>query len=369
MPAALSTDRYLALDAWRGLAALGVVVFHLGIGSRIALGHASVLMFFVISGYCISASAESCRRNSVSPAGYMWRRLRRIYPPYFFSVCYFALTRFWKLREGMGDQFSRSVTVWIQNLTLTQWLSLVRHPTASPFDNPTLFIAGYWSLNYEEQFYIVVGLLLIAAFYWHTELLPWITALILPAFLWNVFHPFISYGVFLEYWVNFALGSLVFYRLCRLHSNRVRHLIDAGIVMLLVFSIFKNHTQSMGARSVYFEWIVACSFSLVLLCSRRWDRLFAATWLGRALRLFGLTSYSLYLTQQCNLGASAMIAHRLIRWGVPAASEIPVRLAFICTVGAAFWFVCERPFLNRPLPEGARLKPISRESLVRAPAS
>lgn len=350
MPASLKNDRYLTLDAWRGLAALGVVLFHLGIGSQIALGHASVLVFFVISGYCISASAESCRRNGVGPTGYMWRRLRRIYPPYFFSLCYFLATRLAKLWAGQGDQISRSATQWLQNLTLTQWLTLIRHPAASPFDNPTLFIAGYWSLNYEEQFYIVIGLFLVGAFYLRTELFPWVVALMLPAFVWNVFRPSISCGFVLDYWLAFALGSLVFYRLGRLDGHRARYGIDLGIAILLVFSIIEQSRFSPHSRTVYLEWIVASSFSLVLLYTRPWEHRFAITGSGRALRAFGLTSYSLYLTQQSNLGASSITAQRLIHWGAPAAVEIPIRLAFICAVGAAFWFFCERPFLNRPLP-------------------
>jgi peptidoglycan/LPS O-acetylase OafA/YrhL len=348
-------DRYLFLDAWRGLAALGVVLFHLGIGSNIALGHAAVLVFFVISGYCIAASAESCQRNHVGAGGYMWRRLRRIYPPYFFSICYFLATRLLKANAGLGNQISRSATGWIQNLSLTQWLTLVRHPASSPFDNPTLFVAGYWSLNYEEQFYIVVGLLLVGAFYLRTSLLPLFAWLALPAFLWNVFHPAMVYGFFLEYWVNFVLGSLVFYRLCRLNHHRLRHVIDAGIGLLLLLAVLQSYSHSGHGRTVYFEWMIAGSFALVLLYTRRWDETMAASWLGRGLRMFGATSYSLYLTQQCNLGMSAMVAGRLIRWGIPSMAEVPIRLAFICGVGTAFWYCCERPFLNKPLKhaEGA----------------
>ena len=347
--AGLWDGRYSMLDAWRGLAALGVVVFHLNIGSEIFLGNASVLVFFVISGYCIAASAESCRRNRVGPAGYMWRRIRRIYPPYFFSIVYFLATRIWKLESGLDDQISHSVLAWFQNLTLTQWLTLVRHPAPSPFDNPSLFVAGYWSLNYEEQFYIVIGILMLAASRWRKDLLPFVAALMVPAFIWNTFHPFISYGFFLEYWIPFALGSLVFYRLSRLDDWRLRTLVDTGIVSLLLFSIFKYHLRSTDARSVYFEWIVASAFALLLLSLRRWDQALAGSWLGRASRAFGLTSYSLYLTHQCNLGASTMVANQLIRWGLPGSLAFLVRVTFICAVGAIFWYFCERPFLNQPL--------------------
>jgi peptidoglycan/LPS O-acetylase OafA/YrhL len=118
------------VDAWRGLAALGVVCYHLGVGPGwdFDLGHACVMVFFVISGYCIAASTESCRRNQVSPGGYMWRRVRRIYPPYFFAICFFAATRLVKMQMGMSGELSTSLVAWLQNLTMTQWFSLVFHP-------------------------------------------------------------------------------------------------------------------------------------------------------------------------------------------------------------------------------------------------
>ena len=95
--------------------------------------------------------------------------------------------------------------------------------------------------------------------------------------------------------------------------------------------------------------MIVATFALLLIGLRDWDETLAASFPGRMLRTFGLTSYSLYLTQQCNLGASSMVANRLIRWGLPAGFEFVVRLVFICAVGAVFWYFCERPFLNKPL--------------------
>ena len=123
--AGLWEPRYSMVDAWRGLAALGVVFAHLNIRVGFSLGDACVMVFFVISGYCIAAATFSCQRNNLGPAGYMWRRVRRIYPPYFFAVCFFVVTRLVKLRLGMGDELPRSLMVWIQNLSVTQWLSFI----------------------------------------------------------------------------------------------------------------------------------------------------------------------------------------------------------------------------------------------------
>jgi peptidoglycan/LPS O-acetylase OafA/YrhL len=352
--------RYTMVDAWRGLASLGVVCDHLGPDLGFNLGHACVMVFFVISGYCIAASTDSCRRNNVGPAGYMWRRVRRIYPPYFFAVCFFLATRFLKMRAGMGDQISHSVLVWIQNLTMTQWLSMLAHPTSYAHQNTSLFVAGFWSLNYEEQFYLVMGLIMFAAVYVRKGMLTAIVALMVPALVWNLYHPSLSYGFFLEYWIAFALGSLVFYRLCKAASSRSRAAIDLALILLLVFSLYRNLTTHFAGRSVYFEWIVTSAFALLLVYLRPWDQRFKESKLGVVLGAFGLISYSLYLTHQCNFHSSAVVASRLIGWGLPRMSEFPIRLAFMCAVAAVFWYFCERPFLNKPLPgRGLVVKSVS----------
>jgi hypothetical protein len=70
-------SRYELLDGLRGLAALAVVLHHLRVFDG---GHFAVMVFFVISGYCITASAESCRRNGLGFGQFMARRIKRIYP-------------------------------------------------------------------------------------------------------------------------------------------------------------------------------------------------------------------------------------------------------------------------------------------------
>jgi peptidoglycan/LPS O-acetylase OafA/YrhL len=345
------------VDAWRGLAALGVAAYHLdlNLGLNFDLGHACVMVFFVISGYCIAASAESCKRNRVSPSAYMWRRIRRIYPPYFFAICFFTATRIVKMRLGMGHQLSISLLAWIQNLTLTQWFSLVFHPLPHPFENSTLFVAGFWSLNYEEQFYLVMGLLLFGALRLGKNMLPSVLALMLLGFVWNLKYPLVSHGFFWEYWVAFGLGVLVFHRLCRIRERSGRLTIDLMIGMLLAFAAWRYHSQATYAsRWLYLEWIVIAGFSLVLIALRSWDARFSASRVGVALGAFGLISYSLYLTHQFLLMASSMVAGKIISWGIPRIFESILRLAFCCVTAAVFWYFCERPFLNKPLATSVR---------------
>src|SRR5579863_753084 len=100
--------RYAMIDGWRGLASLGVAASHLGIAAQFNFAQACVMAFFVISGYCITATTQSCIRSKLGPRDYMWRRLRRIYPPYFLAICYFVATRLVKLTVGMGNDLSAS---------------------------------------------------------------------------------------------------------------------------------------------------------------------------------------------------------------------------------------------------------------------
>ena len=81
------TRPYRLLDAWRGVAALWVVLLHSrGAGLPTALDHFSLLgllgvpLFFVIPGYCI-ASAAQCSASAPRPTAHcLGARARRIYP-------------------------------------------------------------------------------------------------------------------------------------------------------------------------------------------------------------------------------------------------------------------------------------------------
>lgn len=163
---------YSLLDAWRGLAAIWVVMVHSCLGyivnhdpgarnnplfSFSLLGQLGVVMFFVISGYCISGAAYSCISNRKSLNQYALDRIRRIYPPYLIACAtslavsaVVSVLQYWHVIPSyslppkplpLGD-----IHFWLTNLTLTQEL------TKTP---ALLFIA--WSLCYEVAFYLIVG--------------------------------------------------------------------------------------------------------------------------------------------------------------------------------------------------------------------
>src|SRR5439155_17508769 len=89
-----------------------------------------VPLFFVISGYCISATVDSTRRKRQGPGQYFVRRFRRIFPPYWLFLGILALLTVAATWGGWYDLLTRgdcripppeslAGPQWLGNLTLT----------------------------------------------------------------------------------------------------------------------------------------------------------------------------------------------------------------------------------------------------------
>ena len=80
-------SRVIALDGVRGIAALLVVIGHSygAVRSPPEIAGPSVQVFFVLSGYCLAASA--LRGDRVLDRVQYWlRRIFRIHPPFLFAL-------------------------------------------------------------------------------------------------------------------------------------------------------------------------------------------------------------------------------------------------------------------------------------------
>jgi len=340
-------SRYDLLDGFRGLAALAVVLAHLG--SRVD-GHFAVMVFFVISGYCISASADSCRRQGFGFRRFLWRRIKRIYPPYWFAVGFFILTRVIKAVRNGPNELHRSALDWLQNLTLTQWVSSLFHPTTWPSDNPHLFVTAFWSLNYEEQFYLVTGIGLALAVHRRVPLIVPLLVLAAIGAAWNFAFPgnFIC-GLFIEYWLHFALGACLYFVLCVYTDRRSRLAFMAGILLLGLSAAARLVTWT-PATIQNLRSMVELAFLSAVTLTLYFVRPFSARITGSPIwipaAVLGRISYSLYLIHQFNLHLVASIAGHLLPATAPGGllmlTKVGVHLAF----ATAFWYCCERPFLN-----------------------
>jgi len=368
------SSRYESLDLWRALIAIGIVLHHAG-HVNFGINTGRVVLFFVISGYCIVASAESCLRRGMSGWEFFARRARRIYPPYLLALLFWAGTRAVKMYRGgendliyRFDGMPRSAWDWVYNVTLTQWLPIVSCPVGRPGDNPALFVAAYWSLAYEEQFYIVVSLMFGIALVAPWARMRWMVAVLVPgAIAYGLLFPQTIRGLFIEFWVAFAVGAAVYYRLSVLTERRWRRAIDVLLVGLVLFGLaglrFDERIGDEIDRSKWHEWILAGTFALLLIGLRRFDARIAGMVVMAPLRAIGRITYSMFLIHQFNLVLIATMSSRLIRAVDPGyvasataagGSHFPwydmvLQLFLHIVLAAIFWVFCEYPFLNKAL--------------------
>lgn len=350
------SSRYALLDPLRGLAASAVVLDHV---AEVKIGYFAVLIFFVISGYCILASAESGLARRMTVGEYMLRRLRRIYPPYIASVVFFVITRIIKWHStGDGAVFARPKIQWLQTLTLTQWLDLLPNVAGFPADGGALLVAAHWSLCYEEQFYFAVGLFMTACAFLVIPLravVLWFTA---ATTLFMAFFPQLCIGFFVDYWPLFGLGAIVYYATNGDVGERVRRALSAvpPVVLVVTAAVLLLHGRGIPTRRlVWQDLLMGSVVATVLVLARRFDARLAATAPVRLLAKVGTVSYSLYLIHQFNLNLMAKVAGRVVAREAWPFLNITLQLALHIALASAFWWAFERPFLNtRPDGEARR---------------
>lgn len=148
--------RFVVLDFYRFVAALGVFIFHLKIiDSGIApVWNGSyglfVDMFFILSGFVISYSYPSDARGLKAYARFMIRRIARIYPLHLLTLLVFVLL------IGFGlDRSARSTPLdFLYNLVLLQAWGVTDHLS---FNSPS------WSISAEFFCYLIFPLLMLLA--------------------------------------------------------------------------------------------------------------------------------------------------------------------------------------------------------------
>lgn len=350
------TGRYALLDPLRGLAASAVVLEHV---ADVKIGYFAVLVFFVISGYCILASAESSLSRRMTVGEYMRRRLRRIYPPYIASVAFFLITRIIKWQStGDGAVFARPWVQWLQTLTLTQWLDLLPNVAGFPSHGGALLVAAHWSLCYEEQFYLVVGLFMSACAALVLPLRAVVLSFTAATLVLMAIFPQLCIGFFVDYWPLFGLGAIVYYATNGDGGARARRALAAvpPVVLALSAAVLVLHGRGIPTRRLVWEDLLMGSLvATVLVLARRFDARLSVTAPVRLLGKIGTVSYSLYLIHQFNITLMAKVAGRIVSHGAWPILNVALQLALHIALATAFWWAFERPFLNtRPESEAPR---------------
>lgn len=206
-------QRYAFVDGLRGLAAVSVMLFHLGTGdlraplsralssvSTAAFGYGwiGVHVFFTLSGFVIAHSLGRTRLSPWSALRFSLRRQVRLDPPYWCAIAVGAVL------ASIAARMRPSVPRFVPSVA-----DVVAHVF---YANDLLGRPGissvFWSLCIEVQFYLlfVLVVLLLQRF---RLLLPWALAGSAVASLHSAITWRFPHAWFTQHWYLFALGALV----------------------------------------------------------------------------------------------------------------------------------------------------------------
>lgn len=330
-------QRYLELDAIRGIAALMVVLYHYTVryGQIYAFpvdppftfvfGQYGVQLFFMVSGFVIFLTLN----NTVHAMDFIVSRFSRLYPAYWVAVILtFAAVHVFGLPGREVDLKSAVV-----NLSMLQmWLGV------SDVDGV------YWTLAVELSFYLIMYVLYLAGQLGRITLIScvWLGLIVLAHYLES--HQYLQIDwrlklMLLLQYGNLFIAGILFYRI--MQFNRA-----ADYLVLLAALLVEYYLHGKLVL------LVAAYFGIFMLFVKGYLAKLAL----RPLIFLGSISYCLYLVHQ-NIGYIVIrnleaggLANRFTVVAVPAA--VSIALATVMHVTA------EKPALReiRRLWKGSNLR-------------
>ena len=370
------SSRLRSIDALRGIAAFGVVLYHvvsqtsasvphsflkypvrlMQFGS--SFGYIGVFLFFVISGFCIHlqwAKARAMGQVSELRFGAFWkRRIRRLYPPYIFALALYFLFAAATTGIDLTHFFVYDVVMHL----------LMLH-NLDP--NTCYSINGvFWTLAIEEQLYLAYFLLLFLRTRW-----GWGRTIVICLGV-RVGWVIMSHLIWLKtgvgipvpeaaasHWFTWALGAIgveaVFGliqlpRWCRNLWLGGALIIGASAISFIMPSIPKDTLlHNFSWFLIHPMWGLGF-FILVnkaVQAEQKWIRNVSLPSLVSIFATLGVFSYSIYLTHELVIMQS---------WRFLATSLSPMLNTFlvvtpatICFAWIFFWF-CEKPYMRKAAP-------------------
>jgi len=332
------------LDGLRGLAVLGVLVYHCHprlegtfVHYPALWGWAGVNLFFVLSGFLITSILLDSRQKPRYFHNFYGRRALRIWPVYLLvlAVCYANAP--WFIGPSVTDAVKAAP--WLAYLLFVQNLF---HLTLPPSIGPT------WSLAIEQQYYLLWAPLV----RWLRK--PWMLAVILLAAV--VCSPLLRHLNFV--WMRglpthtlikldgIALGSLVALGLYTFALNR-RIWFWLGVAicaagMAAAFTIAGGTSMLDTALALGFTGAV-----LAAIASTGARNPLSALLRRGPLPFYGRISYGLYMIHIMIFIYFGAFDARMNRYGIPGnLAVVAVRLIASTAAATALWYGFESRILR-----------------------
>jgi peptidoglycan/LPS O-acetylase OafA/YrhL len=306
--------RFRAVDTFRGLAAIMVILFHLqhldllSGQAFIAKSDIFVDFFFVLSGFVMTHSNFSKLTYLDSLWPFVVKRFKRLYPLHLFTlglVLLFELFRFGVDRyvtplSNPVFAHDKTFVSFLANLTLTQSLGL--------FDTVT-WNGPSWSISAEFYTYIAwaLGLIVFRKNLWllcgiSFSLLAWFIVRHDGSIIYNY-----DYG-FLRCVYSFLIGMLA-YRLNRRLPAGFRDWQHTAAEALLLGGTILAVSSFTHAQS----WLMPFLFALLIIVFSRESGAFSRLLARDRLAFLGKLSYSYYLNHTLVLAVLDLALFKLLK--------------------------------------------------------
>lgn len=326
-------------------------------------GQLGVVIFFVISGYCITAAAYAALVSGKSLGRYGYERVRRIYPPYLAALALgagsFLLIGYANAHHLIGEVHHLQVVpwdlrYWVANLFLlqyemhTQMLNIV-----------------FWSLGYEVVFYLMIGLFMqggkwikvkrdvYAGTVFFVCALGVSTMLTLGGMIWynQPFFPF-------DMWHQFSIGGLLFFLIelkpgtMSSYSAKFKAIVVANVTAVVILTLAFAHYCLVGevgfAHPDSKERAVVCLvFAALLIGLRKVDERVASHLLFRPLMWVGAFSYSLYLVHPIVIPYIDILCRKAGMDGSRYWMALWAQVIVAVAISRVFYMVIERRFISK----------------------
>jgi len=333
---------FASLQAGRALAALLVVLFHLGliiadakyfdvpwVASPFRWGDAGVEFFFVLSGFIIASAHARDISRPARLVPYLQRRIIRIYPPYwiiFAIVCVMALPLA-ATRATLSNDLG----------TLAEaWFLLPQNPAeVGGTGSPVIIVA--WTLRYEILFYLLFALVIL-------DLRLGLLAAVAYAIAFATLRHQPGTGFPLTFLLNpcvwlFGMGIVVAGAADRAARPPSRPLAWLALAAASFIGLAMNRAYQWLPLADWNVYGLGLASSIAIFAAVAAENAGSNLGGGRALQLIGASSYVLYLIHYplFSVGCKVAMACGMQKLGIPG---MMVSYAFLFTdaIGTAILF-------------------------------
>lgn len=338
------------IDGLRAIAILGVVLYHAGL-KQMSGGYAGVDVFFVISGYLIGGNIlDDLAAGRFTFRKFYTRRARRILPALIVMVLAVMGLGWVTLMPDIYRYMGGAAVTALLSLSNVWFLTRIDYFNPDASQDPLIHT---WSLGVEEQFYLVIPLLLLLLWRWRP-------ALILPVLLGLIglslavalltsgeYRMQAFYLLHTRAWEMLA-GVIVAWAERKRPLPRALHapLYGAGLILILTgLWLVPPAAPWPGIWT-----LPAVLGTALILAAPQAPRALQMPLINPPMRFVGLISYSLYLWQQPVITLS-----RAANLWPDTLAGLALVLALMVALATLSWRFVEQPF-RRPGPL-AKFKP------------